>query len=96
MKALVGALNQEKALVGAFSVIIHHRRLIVYSTSLQGRPRLQHQRAEAAVPAGRLLGRGDGAHAAAVAPPRHRAARPGRAAAPRQVGVSPPNSSALL
>ena len=30
--ALVGAFNQEKALVGAFSVIIHHRRLIVHST----------------------------------------------------------------
>ena len=34
MKAvLVAAFNQEKALVGAFSVIIHHRRLIVYSTN---------------------------------------------------------------
>ena len=32
VKALVGASNQEKALIGAFSVIIHHRRLIVYST----------------------------------------------------------------
>ena len=96
MLVIVGAFNHEEALVGAFSVIVQLHRLIVHSTSLQGRPRLQHQRAEAAVPAGRLLGRGDGAHAAAVAPPRHRAARPGRAAAPRQVGVSPPNSSALL
>ena len=26
-------MNQEKALVGAFSMIIHHRRLIVYSTN---------------------------------------------------------------
>ena len=33
MKVLVGALNQEKALVGAFSVIVQLRRLIVYSTS---------------------------------------------------------------
>ena len=29
----VGAFNQEKALVGAFSVIVQLRRLIVYSTS---------------------------------------------------------------
>ena len=33
MKAVVAAFNKEKALVGAFSVIIHHRWLIVYSTS---------------------------------------------------------------
>ena len=33
MKALVGAFNQEKALVGAFSVIVQLRRLIVYGTS---------------------------------------------------------------
>ena len=33
MKALVGAFNQEKALVGAFSVIIQLHRLIVYSTN---------------------------------------------------------------
>ena len=33
MKALVGAFNQEKALVGAFSVIVQLHRLIVYSTS---------------------------------------------------------------
>ena len=32
MKALVGAFNQEKALVGAFSVIVQLHRLIVYST----------------------------------------------------------------
>ena len=32
MKAVVAAFNQEKALVGAYSVIIHHRRLTVYST----------------------------------------------------------------
>ena len=32
MKALVGAFNQEKALVGAFSVIVQLRLLIVYST----------------------------------------------------------------
>ena len=34
MKALVGAFNQEKALVGAFFVIVQLHRLIVYSTSL--------------------------------------------------------------
>ena len=28
MKALVGAFNQENALVGAFSVIVQHHRLI--------------------------------------------------------------------
>ena len=33
MKAVVGAFNQEKALVGAFSVIVQLRRLIVYSTT---------------------------------------------------------------
>ena len=33
MKVLVGAFNQEKALIGAFSVIVQLRRLIVYSTS---------------------------------------------------------------
>ena len=33
MKAVVAAFNQEKALVGAFSVIVQLRRLIVYSTS---------------------------------------------------------------
>ena len=32
MKALVGAFNQEKALVGAFSVIVSLHRLIGYST----------------------------------------------------------------
>ena len=32
MKALVGAFNQEKALVGAFSVIVQLHRLIVCST----------------------------------------------------------------
>ena len=31
MKALLGAFNQEKALVGAFSVIVQFHRLIVYS-----------------------------------------------------------------
>ena len=31
VKALVGAFNQEKALVGAFSVIVQLRRLIVYT-----------------------------------------------------------------
>ena len=34
MKALVGDFNQEKALVGAFFVIVQLHRLIVYSTSL--------------------------------------------------------------
>ena len=34
MKAVVATFNQEKALVGAFSVIVHHRRLIVYSTTI--------------------------------------------------------------
>ena len=33
MKALVGAFNQEKALLGAFFVIVQLRRLIVCSTS---------------------------------------------------------------
>ena len=33
VKALVGAFNQEKALVGAFSVIVQLYRLIVYSTT---------------------------------------------------------------
>ena len=33
MKTVVAAFNQEKALVGAFSVIVQLRRLIVYSTS---------------------------------------------------------------
>ena len=32
MKALVGAFNQEKALAGAFSVIVQLHRLIVYNT----------------------------------------------------------------
>ena len=32
MKALVATFNQEKALVGAFSVIVQLHRLIVYST----------------------------------------------------------------
>ena len=35
MKAVAGAFNQEKALVGAFSVIVKLHRLIVYSTSLE-------------------------------------------------------------
>ena len=34
MKAVVAAFNQEKALVGAFSVIVQLCRLIVYSTKL--------------------------------------------------------------
>ena len=34
MKALVGAFNQEKALVGAFSVIVELHCLMVYSTNL--------------------------------------------------------------
>ena len=34
MKVLVGAFNQEKALLGAFSVIVQLHRLIVCSTSL--------------------------------------------------------------
>ena len=33
VKVLVAAFNQEKALVGAFSVILQFYRLIVYSTS---------------------------------------------------------------
>ena len=32
VKAVEAAFNQEKALVGAFSVIVQLRRLIVYST----------------------------------------------------------------
>ena len=39
VKAVVAAFNQEKVLVGAFSVIVELRRLIVYSTSR--RPRLR-------------------------------------------------------
>ena len=38
VKAVVAAFHQEKALVGAFSVIIHHRRLIVYSTNYLAPP----------------------------------------------------------
>ena len=34
MKAVVAAFNQEKALVGAFSVIVQLHRLSVYSSSL--------------------------------------------------------------
>ena len=34
VKAVVAAFNQEKALVGAFYVIIQLRRLIVYSTTV--------------------------------------------------------------
>ena len=34
MKAVVGAFNQKKALVGAFSVIVQLHRLSVYSSSL--------------------------------------------------------------
>ena len=37
MKALVGAFNQEKALVGAFSVIVQLRRFIVYSANHRSR-----------------------------------------------------------
>ena len=33
VNAVVAAFNQEKALVGAFSVVVQLRRLIVYSTS---------------------------------------------------------------
>ena len=33
MKALIGTFNQEKALIGAFSVIVQLHRLIVYSTN---------------------------------------------------------------
>ena len=33
MKAVVAAFNQEKALVGSFSVIVQLHRLIVYSTN---------------------------------------------------------------
>ena len=43
MKAVVDAFNQEKALVGAFSVIIQLRRLIVYSTT-QARALAEHRR----------------------------------------------------
>ena len=34
MKALVGSVNQEKALLGAFSVIVQLHRLIVYTALL--------------------------------------------------------------
>ena len=37
MKAVVAAFNQEKALVGAFSVIVQLHRLIVYSTNWKTR-----------------------------------------------------------
>ena len=40
MKALVGTFNKEKALVGAFSVIVHHRRSIVYSSTSHNLPSL--------------------------------------------------------
>ena len=33
VKAVVGAFNQEKALVGAFYMIVQLHRLIVYSTT---------------------------------------------------------------
>ena len=36
VKAVVGAFNQEKALVGAFSVIVQLHRLIVYITNPGG------------------------------------------------------------
>ena len=36
VKAVVAAFKQAKALVGAFSVIVQLRRLIVYSTSPDG------------------------------------------------------------
>ena len=35
MKAVVAAFNQEKALVGAFSVIVQLHQLIVYTATLQ-------------------------------------------------------------
>ena len=49
MKALVGTFNQEKALVGAFSVIVQLHRLIVYSTipEAPGGPALGQQRGAA-------------------------------------------------
>ena len=34
MKVVVAAFNQEKSLVGAFSVIVKPHRLIVYSTTI--------------------------------------------------------------
>ena len=37
VKVVIAAFNQEKALVGAFSVIVQLHRLIVYSTSQQPR-----------------------------------------------------------
>ena len=36
MKAVVAAFNQEKALVGAFSVIVQLHGLIVYNTDQEG------------------------------------------------------------
>ena len=38
VKALVEAFNQEKALVGTFSVIVQLHRLIVYGTRVVGTP----------------------------------------------------------
>ena len=38
MKAVVAAFNQEKALVGVFSVIVQLRRLIVNCTKYPGSP----------------------------------------------------------
>ena len=35
MKAVVAAFNQEKALVGAFAVIVQLHRLIVYTAQLR-------------------------------------------------------------
>ena len=46
LAALVGAFNQEKALVGAFSVIEHLRRWIVCSSTLHGPAAGRPSRAE--------------------------------------------------
>ena len=53
MKALAGAFNQEKALVGAFSMIVQLSRLIVYSTTQDLFGRRQRKPASQPEPAAR-------------------------------------------
>ena len=60
MKALVGAFNQEKALVGAFSVFVQLHQLIVYNTT-EGRG--------CAAAGARAGGEGRRGRAAAAQPP---------------------------
>ena len=68
MKAVVATFNQEKALVGAFSVIVQLNRLIGYSTSTN--PPLIGQAARVPLLAAAQLRHGDqdGPHGAAQLP----------------------------